>query len=620
MIMTPSSTAPIISGCVNLTFSAKGQYGTCLRTSDEHVALESWLLALEDARPRTIRGVAADGGTHALPLDDGRILLFRRSGARESHCHDLTLLTPREEDFCREELGTVPSPLGGYLLPSPSRTQLGFVVAFHSGHSAIWRISASPPHIELVAQVPGALDGGVWLDDDAHVLAINQTCGSYRCNGITVDVAQGSWRRIWSRSVMSADRILLCHPQSGILIVSTTVSGAEWLGWTAPGDPRVHFPEVLQRPGYERRALALDDCGERLLVHEVAGAVSRLFVYRLAQDTLAPLAIPPGKITPPACWAGDLIRFRFSAPAQPPTLATLRLEAKVRWSVSPARDDAGDLGAPAAELIKLRGRAGPVEAIVYGGPDWRACEHLVVALHGGPLSSWRFGYEPLFDRLSTAGVAVLAPNYRGSTGYGEEHFRAVIGDWAGPDLDDVLHLARSLDEDRRSRRLSRPVVLGVSYGAYLALLAACHRPEFWSACVALSPFLSGPRFHDCANVAVRRRIEKLGGLERMEEAIGRRDVLRVCTSLSVPLLVMHGIRDETIPVTQSRMLKRRLLELGNTESVNFEYCEIDSGHGGLSQLDVVCRRVVRFCLARSGFGYSDRSAIRAVGAAKKSSR
>ena len=117
--------------------------------------------------------------------------------------------------------------------------------------------------------------------------------------------------------------------------------------------------------------------------------------------------------------------------------------------MSPDRDDAGDLGAPPAELINLRGPAGPIEAIVYGGPDWRACERLVVALHGGPLSSWAFGYEPLFHRLSAAGVAVLAPNYRGSTGYGEEHLRAVIGDWGGPDLDDVLHLARSLDEDRQ---------------------------------------------------------------------------------------------------------------------------------------------------------------------------
>jgi pimeloyl-ACP methyl ester carboxylesterase len=604
MITVPSHAAPVISGRFHLTFSAGGRYGTCLRTSDEHVALESWVLATDKGRPRTIRDVAADSGTHALPLDDGRILLFQRGGAAESYCHGLTLLTPRGDNFCQEELGTVPSPLGGYLVPSPSCAQLGFVVAFHLGHSTIWRISASPPRIELAAQVPGSLDGGVWLDGDARRLAINQTCGRYRCNGIAVDLAQGSWKRIWSRSVMSADRILLCHPQSRILIVSTTAAGTERLGWVAPGDPKVHFPEALQRPGCERKALALDDCGERLLVHEVAGAVSRLSVYTLAHDTLAPVAIPPGKITPPACWVGDLIRFGFSAPAQPPTLATVRLEAVPRWSVSPDRDDAGDLGAPPAELINLRGPAGPIEAIVYGGPDWRACEHLVVALHGGPLSSWAFGYEPLFHRLSAAGVAVLAPNYRGSTGYGEEHLRAVIGDWGGPDLDDVLQLARSLDEDRRSRRLARPVVLGISYGAFLALLAACHEPELWSACVALSPFLSGPRFHDCANVAVRRRIEKLGGLERMEEATGPRDVLRACTSLSVPLLLMHGTQDETIPVTQSRILTQRLLELGSTEGIDFEYCEIDTGHGGLSQLNVVGRRVVRFCLARSEFGYS----------------
>jgi hypothetical protein len=131
MITVPSNAAPVISGSFHLTFSVGGRYGTCLRTSDEHVALESWVLATDKGRPRTIRDVAADSGTHALPLDDGRILLFQRGGAAESHCHGLTLLTPRGDDFCQEELGTVPSPLGGYLVPSPSCAQLGFVVAFH---------------------------------------------------------------------------------------------------------------------------------------------------------------------------------------------------------------------------------------------------------------------------------------------------------------------------------------------------------------------------------------------------------------------------------------------------------------------------------------------------------
>jgi hypothetical protein len=598
-LTVPAQAALVISGRLNFVFSENGRYGTCVKTSDGNHALESWALGSEEPQGRTIPDVVVDGGTHALPLNDGRIVIFQTGGSSPSHRNELTLLQPRGGAFYRERLGAIPALLGGYLLPSPSCAQLGFVVALDSGHSTIWRVSTSPPRIEFAAQIPGALDGGVWLDGETSVLAVNQTCGSYRSNGIVVDLAKGSWKRIWSRSVISTDRILLGSLRSKMLIVATTVSGEERLGWATLGDPTVHFPESLHRPGYERRALALDDCGERLLVHEEAGAISRLFVYIPADDTLVALTGPSGKISPPACWVENLIRFRFSAPTVAPALATVRLETEARWSLSRDHHVGDYFAAPQAELIELYGPAGPIEAIVYGGPDWRACEHLVVALHGGPLSSWRFAFEPLFHCLAMHGVAVVAPNYRGSTGYGKDHLNAVIGNWGGPDLDDVLDLGRSLEKDRTLQQLPRPIVLGVSYGAFLALLAASYAAQSWSACVALAPFLSGPRFYDSANIAVRRRIEQLGGLRQIEDIIGPRDVLRGCATLSAPLLLMHGVADETIPVTQSRMLRRQLLELGRTEDVDFEYAEVDSDHGGLIQQKVLNQRVVRFCLTRS---------------------
>ncbi|HJT96268.1 MAG TPA: alpha/beta fold hydrolase, partial [Mycobacterium sp.] len=565
MITAPSDAALAISGRFNFIFSENGWYGTCRTTNGKCHALECWTLASEEPQRRIIPDVVVNGGTDALPLDDGRIVLFQTDRGSLFQRHELALLELQGDDLRQERLGAIVSLLGGYLLPSPNPAQLGFVVALDSGDSAIWRISAWPPHIELVMQIPGSLDGGVWLDSDASVLAVNQTCGGCRSNGIVVDLARRSWRIIWSRSATSADRILLGSLQSKLIIVATTVSGEERLGWATLGESTVHFPESLHRSGYERRALILDDRGERLLVHEESGARSRLFVYTPAEDSLVPLAGPPGRVSSPACWTGNLIRFRFSAPTQPSTLATVRLGAEPRWSLSRDHDIEGHFIAPQAQLIELDGPAGPMEAIVYGGANWRTCEHLVVALHGGPLSSWRFGFEPLFHSLSTEGVAVVAPNYRGSTGYGAEHLQAVIGNWGGPDLEDVLGLARNLEKDRTSRQLPRPVVLGVSYGAFLALLAACHAPELWSACVALAPFLSGPRFYDSANVAVRHRIEQLGGLRPIEDCAGPRDVLQLCGGLSTPLLLIHGVEDETIPVEQSRILRRRLLQLGKIE-------------------------------------------------------
>ncbi len=152
---------------------------------------------------------------------------------------------------------------------------------------------------------------------------------------------------------------------------------------------------------------------------------------------------------PPARWAEDgRIHLRYAAPHRPPTLATVPSEPGADWWLAPDADTDAGVGWSDAGTADLPGPAGPIETIVYGGPGWRRARHLVIALHGGPLASWRLDFEPLLQHLAAVGVAVAAPNQRGSTGYGEAHLRPVIGDWGGADLDDIVHLAREIGRDR----------------------------------------------------------------------------------------------------------------------------------------------------------------------------
>lgn len=607
MITVYPESGVLHSARFNLAFSVNGRWAVCLRSNDEDLALEHWKLTTKSAWCRAVSDAVVDRGTHLLPLDDGQILLLRSENGGTSGSQVLTLRQPEGTRSIEQHMGSI-STLNGYLLPGAGRNPLALIVARDDpARSTIWRVLDSPPHIESIMRIPGSLSGGVWIDRDRGILAVNQSCDNYRSSGIVIDLAQRTWRRIWSVSDASIDRIVLASPRSHLLILATNSTGVERLGWGILGESAVHFPEALHRPGYVRQALALDELGQRLLIIEATGAVSRPLIYHPADDRLTPIAAPPGTITAPASWVGDLIRFRFSAPHQPPTLATVRLETDqtatlAHWAVSQDKPQASRSALVPADLVDLPGPAGPIESIIYGGSGWRSCQHLILALHGGPLSAWRFEFDPLLQCLAQAGVAVVGPNYRGSTGYGDEHLRAVVDNWGGPDLADVLHLGQRLARERELRQLPKPLVLGASYGAFLALLAACHKPKLWSACVALAPFLSGRRLHSRAGPAARNRIERLGGLSLIDDTIGPRDVLRVCPSLSVPLLLIHGKNDQTIPVEQSRRLRERLYELGRVEGVDFEYLEVDSNHEEVAMASPVnlCQKILSFCLARQG--------------------
>ncbi|MEU8123352.1 alpha/beta fold hydrolase [Spirillospora sp. NPDC049024] len=611
---------PPVPSRFGFAFSADGRWATCLRSAQDSVVLERWDLTWPAVNPgpslRTLDDAALQDGDGpgggiidrrcgALPLNDGRVLVVRPAvgdhGEPAGH-GTLVAAEPTPAGLKAVRSWPVPEMLAGFLLASPGQAQTALLVAVEDErHSRIWRVSPSSPALEPVLRIPGVLSGGVWADE-GRTLALDHDGAGHRTEGILVDLRERTWQRFWSVSDTTSDRIAAYSPRSGVLAVTTTTPGAQQrgapqIGLRLPGGGPVRFPENLNRSAAYRTPLAFDASGERLLVREIAGAAARLAVYSAGDDRITPVPGPPGMLWPPAHWGGDgRVHVRFSAPHQPPTLATVRRPAPSGWDLAAHPSD-GAAAWRGAELVELSGPAGPIEAIVYGGPGWRARPRLVLALHGGPLSAWRYEFEPLFQYLAAAGAAVVAPNYRGSTGYGDAHLRPVIGDWGGPDLDDVVHIADALVEGRGTA-LPLPVVLGGSYGAFLALLAACRRPDLWSGCVALAPFTSAAGLHRTASGAVRERVSRLSRLDARDEQDAGRDVLRACESLTAPLLVAHGVRDEAVPVEQSRALRRRLLELGRTEGVDFDYLETAGDHHEVVQAwsPVLREAVVRFCL------------------------
>src|SRR5439155_22664260 len=101
---------------------------------------------------------------------------------------------------------------------------------------------------------------------------------------------------------------------------------------------------------------------------------------------------------------------------------------------------------------------------------------VVLAIHGGPEAQERALYNPLYQYLVSRGIAVLATNIRGSTGYGKTYQKLVHHDWGGGDLKDMEHAALWLREQDWVDP-ERIGVFGGSYGGFATLSCVTRLPD-----------------------------------------------------------------------------------------------------------------------------------------------
>lgn len=172
----------------------------------------------------------------------------------------------------------------------------------------------------------------------------------------------------------------------------------------------------------------------------------------------------------------------------------------------------------------------------------------IIQPHGGPWSrnnsSWGGGDIPVTQFFASRGFAVLQPQFRGSTGWGNQHWRAGDGQWGlamQDDKDDGLAwlVSQGIADPQRA------VIYGFSYGGFAAI-AASVRPNSPYQCA-----ISG------AGVASLQRLGTLWSSNRIQRrlqgvTVAGMDPLEHASEANIPILLYHGDYDQTAEIWHSQ--------------------------------------------------------------------
>ncbi len=207
------------------------------------------------------------------------------------------------------------------------------------------------------------------------------------------------------------------------------------------------------------------------------------------------------------------------------------------------RSSVGDMDIPAYLFQPLNKR----------GPRGHAA---MIWVHGGVHGNWTLApYFPFVKEAVARGYVIIAPEYRGSTGYGEAHYNAI--DYGGKEVDDVMS-AHTLLKTLPHVDPERVGMMGWSHGGYITLLSIFRDQHPFKAGAAIVPVTNlvfrlsykGPGYQ--RDFATQKDILGLP-FERRDEYIRRSPAFHV-DRLQVPVLVHVATNDTDVDFVENQQI------------------------------------------------------------------
>ncbi|MGA9475918.1 MAG: S9 family peptidase [Terriglobales bacterium] len=312
------------------------------------------------------------------------------------------------------------------------------------------------------------------------------------------------------------------------------------------------FPKGLNWPSGRRSPFTRD--GSRLLyTHTGAAAPGDLWVYRFSDED----------------FENKSTRAGMPAPHDASHQLTHSLVGGVR---------AEDMVEPALVHYPSKDGKWTISALVYVPYNLpRNGEHpAIVYVHGGPTAQTVNTFNRFVQYMANQGYLVIAPNYRGSTGYGKEFQQANLFDMGGGDLQDVVAAADWIKQTGYVDP-KKVILMGGSYGGYLTMMGVTKAPEVWAAGVPIVPFVNW--FTEIQNedpILQQSDLATMGDLVANKARYEERSPINFVDQIKAPLYLLAGGNDPRCPKTEAQQVVDAVKKRGGV--AEYKVYE-NEGHG-----------------------------------------
>ena len=358
---------------------------------------------------------------------------------------------------------------------------------------------------------------------------------------------------------------------------------------------------VLVPSAWPQSAAAISPDGGTVLFVSNVNGTDEVFAYDLARRTARKLDLPRGKTSdyfgqlPAFSPDGRRLLFPHSSASAPFDYWTYDLSdgRKTRiTNLGLATIDASTL--PKSQIVNYPSADGTIISAFLWMPynlkrDGSA--PVVVVAHGGPTGQTEDSFDAAALALASRGYIVIAPNVRGSIGYGRAFEEANRRDLGGRDLEDEAWGAKFLIDSGYADP-KKIGITGGSYGGYMTLIAVARMPDFWAAGVEEYGIVNWRTMWERGSPALREYQRGLiGDPAKDADVYDRTSPLTYLHQVKAPLLVLQGENDIRVPAHEARQVVEILKKAGKTVDSKF-YPE--EGHGFLkreNQVDALQRKI-----------------------------